>query len=98
VVLRDLTCIGPGGGRVSTRTDREHRIAWPQGHTSPENLAPVSRYWHRAKQAGWNYTRSRDGTTTWTSPLGRSYRVPPDRWPPPRLRRAPAQQPAGAAA
>lgn len=84
VRLRDLTCVGPGSDRSSERCDREHRIPWPRGTTSAANLAPVSRYWHRAKQAGWVYIRSRDGTTTWISPLGRTYLIPADRWPPPR--------------
>jgi hypothetical protein len=59
-MLRHLTCIDPGGGRASTRTDWEHRVAWPQGLTSADSLAPVSRC-YRAKEAGWGHTRSRDG-------------------------------------
>lgn len=80
VQLRDLTCIGPGTSRSSDRSDLEHLIPWPHGPTGVDNLAPVSRFWHRAKQAGWRYRRSQDGTTTWTSRLGRRYRVPADRW------------------
>lgn len=96
--LRDLTCIGPGTSRSSDRSDLEHLIPWPHGPTSAENLAPVSRFWHRAKQAGWGYRRSRDGTTTWTSRLGRRYRVPADSWRPTEWERSGGQAATGTAA
>ena len=76
--LRDRRCIGPGCTVPAHRCDVEHRIPWPHGPTCPENTAPISRRCHRAKQAGWRYQRTPDGTTTWTAPGGRTYRVPPD--------------------
>lgn len=85
VRLRDHRCIGVGCHVAARQCDDEHRVAWPAGHTGPGNLGPVSRRCHRAKQSGWSYVRARDGTTVWTSPLGRSYRKPPDDVPPPRL-------------
>lgn len=76
---RDRHCIGPGCSVPATQCDLEHRAAWPLGPTGPDNLAPVSRHCHRAKQAGWRYVRGPDGGTTWYPPRsGRSYLVPPE--------------------
>ncbi len=42
----------------------------PEPQTRPENLAPLCRRHHRMKTHGhWSYTRNRDGTYTWSSPL-----------------------------
>jgi hypothetical protein len=81
VRTRDPHCVGIGCSVPSSRCDTEHRDPWPHGPTSPENLSPLSRRCHRAKQAGWRYVRSRDGTTTWHPPGSRgTYVVGP---PPP---------------
>jgi hypothetical protein len=81
VRTRDPHCVGIGCSVPSSRCDTEHRDPWPHGPTSPENLSPLSRRCHRAKQAGWRYVRSRDGTTTWYPPGSRrTYVVGP---PPP---------------
>jgi hypothetical protein len=75
--LRDRTCVGPGCHVPARRCDLEHRIPWPQGPTSPANVSPVSRHCHRAKQAGWRYTRHPDGSTTWhPADSRRTYTVP----------------------
>jgi len=76
---RDTTCIGPGCSVPASRCDTEHLNPWPHGPTSPHNLSPVSRRCHRAKNAGWRYTRAPDGTTTWHPPGSRrTYVVAPE--------------------
>lgn len=87
VRLRDPHCIGIGCSTPAHRCDLEHRVPWPHGPTGPDNTAPVSRRCHRVKQAGWTYVRTRDGTTIWTAPNGRTYRRPGTTWvvPPVRL-------------
>ena len=83
--LRDQRCVGIGCSRPATHCDVEHRVPWPHGPTDAENTALVSRRCHRAKQAGWSYRRTRDGTTWWTSPGGRTYRRPADDLPAPAV-------------
>jgi hypothetical protein len=80
VGLRDPHCIGIGCSTPAWRCDVEHRIPWPHGPTGPGNTGPVSRRCHRIKQAGWTYVRSRDGTTIWAAPNGRTYRRPGTTW------------------
>jgi hypothetical protein len=79
--LRDLRCAGPGCS--SGRCDRDHHIPHPQGPTSASNLGLLSRRCHRAKHTDWQLVRHPDGSTTWTSSLGRSYNRPGPHEPPP---------------
>ena len=83
VDLRDAHCCGPGCS--STRTDRDHHEPWPAGPTAERNLGRLSRRCHRAKHHGWTLLRHQDGSTTWTSPLARSYDRPGPHRPPPRV-------------
>lgn len=71
VDLRDRRCSGPGCS--STRTHRDHADHWPVGRTEARNLQRLSARCHRAKHTGWTVERHLDGSTTWLSPLGRSY-------------------------
>ncbi|MDQ3611391.1 MAG: hypothetical protein M4D85_07285, partial [Actinomycetota bacterium] len=48
--------------------DRDHRLPWPLGATSEQNLQNTSRRWHRAKHTGWHTSLLDDGTIRWTSP------------------------------
>ncbi len=72
--LRSPRCEWPGCGVRAVRCDAEHDIAWPDGPTCACNLGPCCRRHHRVKQTGWTKTRHDDGTVTWTSPTGRSWR------------------------
>ena len=84
VRLRDRSCTGPGCSRPARVCDLDHRDPWPLGATSADNLGALSRRCHNAKtHGGWRLRRDRDGTTVWTSPLGRTYRRAAPWRPPP---------------
>ncbi|MDQ3503106.1 MAG: HNH endonuclease [Actinomycetota bacterium] len=83
--LRDVRCAGPGCG--STRTHRDHHVPYPDGPTAAWNLGLLSERCHAAKHHGWTLVRHPDGSTTWTSPLGRSYHRPSPHRRPPRISR-----------
>ena len=83
VVMRDGTCRFPYCTHPATGSDLDHAIPYPDGPTAVTNLHAVSRRHHRAKTEGrWQVSLDPDtATTTWTSPLGRSYLTrPPQRW------------------
>ena len=82
VDVRDLYCCGPGCS--SRRTERDHLDPWPNGPTSAANLSLESPRCHHAKHAGWTLVKHPDGSSTWTSPLGRTYTRPSPHAPPPR--------------
>jgi hypothetical protein len=81
VDARDRRCAGVGCS--STRCDRDHLVAYPQGPTAVGNLGLKSPRCHGAKHNGWTMVRHPDGSVTWTSPLGRTYRRPSPHVPPP---------------
>lgn len=81
--LRDVHCAGPGCS--STCCDRDHLVPYPQGKTSASNLGLLSPRCHRAKHHGWTLVRHPDGSTTWTSPLHRTYHRPGPHHPPPAV-------------
>ena len=94
VDVRDVHCCGPGCS--SSRTDRDHLIPYPTGPTSAGNLGRLSPRCHRAKHGGWTLVRHPDGSTSWTGPLGRTYRRPSPHSPPPDVdlwQRPPAVRP-----
>ena len=70
VQARDRSCTFPGCDRAATQTDLDHRIPWPRGSTTPDNLHCLCRHHHRAKQAGYTPALRPDGVTVWTSPSG----------------------------
>ncbi|MFG1925126.1 DUF222 domain-containing protein [Cryptosporangium sp. NPDC048952] len=76
------TCMFPGCSMPSYRCDLDHNIRHIDGgHTSTQNLLPLCRRHHRAKdEAGWEVAHdAATGTCTWTSPAGHTYTVtPPD--------------------
>ncbi|MDT7571297.1 MAG: hypothetical protein QOE05_1471 [Actinomycetota bacterium] len=74
VDARDRWCAGVGCS--STRCDRDHLVAYPQGPTAVGNLGLKSPRCHGAKHNGWTMVRHPDGSVTWTSPLGRTYSRP----------------------
>ena len=59
---RDRTCVFPGCTRPASRADVDHRIPWPAGRTSAENLQCLCRRHHRAKQAVFTVLADHDGT------------------------------------
>lgn len=83
VDARDVRCCGPGCS--STHTHRDHLDPYPAGPTSAANLGRLSPRCHRAKHAGWTLVRHADGSTTWTSPVGRTYDRPSPHAPPPHV-------------
>lgn len=87
VKLRDQRCTGPGCTMPASRCDLDHEIAWPDGPTAEWNLSDKSRRCHNAKHHGWQVTRHPDGTTDWTSPLGRAYTSRSAWLPPPAFTR-----------
>ena len=69
------------------RCDLDHEKAHPEGPTAEWNLSDKSRRCHGAKHHGWAVARDGDGTSTWTSPLGRSYTSHSQWQPPPKVAR-----------
>ncbi len=96
VRARDRTCVMPGCAAPAARADIDHVIpARPDprtgrptlGPTNADNLATECRHHHLAKDGGGGFglVSEGDGSFTWTTPLGRTYRREPTRlWYPPR--------------
>ncbi len=86
-------CTRPGCAH--TAADLDHATSWQDaGTTGLANLHPVCRGCHTAKHAGWTVRIDRDGTTTWTTPHGRSASTrPADLRPEDRLQRPGPPQP-----
>jgi hypothetical protein len=79
---RDRVCGFPGCNIPAHRCDLDHTTPYPKGPTNPANMGALCRRHHRAKHhAGWTLTRTPDGTPTWTSPAGKTYRVTPPGYP-----------------
>jgi hypothetical protein len=84
VTARDRECTGIGCHRKAHRTELDHIIPFSHGgHTSADNLAPECRREHHLNHnAGWHTTRNPDdGSTTWTTPTGRTYTKPAAQYP-----------------
>ena len=62
VQARDVQCVFPGCTRPARKTDLDHRIPWPRGSTSAENLHCLCRRHHRAKQAAFTVLHDEHGT------------------------------------
>ena len=78
VIARDGTCRGIGCRVPARHSDLDHIRPWPAGPTAVRNLHPVHRLHHRIKTLTDTAVHvDPDGTTVWTLPSGRSYRVPP---------------------
>jgi hypothetical protein len=89
VRARDQECPSPSCHHPADRGDIDHVVpARPDpvtglptlGTTSDHNLAPPCPHHHHGKDAGRGFVlhRARDGTYTWTTPLGRVYTWRPD--------------------
>ncbi|WP_460774066.1 HNH endonuclease signature motif containing protein [Microbacterium sp. GXF7504] len=78
---RSERCLAPGCGMAASRCDIDHAIPWEDGGTTAVwNLGPLCRGHHTMRHHGrWRIRQLDGGTVEWTSPLGRVYRVEPDR-------------------
>jgi hypothetical protein len=86
VDLRDVTSVFPGDATGARRSERDHRLPYPLGRTSAENLQNLAKHWHRAKHhGGWDCVEEPDGTIRWTSPTKGVYRRRPVRTIPPPI-------------
>ncbi|MBC7372943.1 MAG: HNH endonuclease, partial [Frankiales bacterium] len=81
---RDRTCVFPGCPRIATRTDLDHRIPWPAGMTSTDNLQCLCRHHHRAKHAIFTVKADPDTTIVWITRGGWIFRRHPHRHRPQR--------------
>ena len=88
VSLRDRTCDGPTGARVSSRRcDLDHADPYPHGPTAAWNLAARAQRTHGLKHYGWVPLRT-PTTTYWTSPAGQVVAVPRHTSAPPGIDRS----------
>jgi hypothetical protein len=78
IKARDRHCTFQGCHQRAETCDLDHVEPHPQGATAAWNIDPKCRHDHRLKTfSGWTVERSADGTTTWTTPGGRRYLIPP---------------------
>jgi hypothetical protein len=78
VLTRDATCRGIGCRIPATICDLDHEVPWPAGPTAITNLHALHQRHHDAKtHTDTTVVTEPDGTTVWTLPTGRTYRVPP---------------------
>lgn len=83
VMIRDRTCRNPSCRRPAAQCDLDHVIPYDRGgRTCDCDIGPECRTHHQLKQLpGWQLSRARDGTFTWTTPAGLAYRKEPYRYP-----------------
>lgn len=67
VQARDRTCTFPGCTGTAVTSDLDHRVPWPTGPTSSDNLHCLCRRHHRAKQAAFTVHLAPDGSTVWST-------------------------------
>jgi hypothetical protein len=78
VRARDRRCRFPGCAAPASQCDTDHVRPWPHGPTTASNLGPGCRGHHRVKtHSGWQCEVNRDGSMTWTSPLGTRHTTHP---------------------
>ena len=83
ITARDRTCRTPGCLQPAERCQIDHVEPFHPdqpvgGQTTHTNLDGKCQHHHRAKDGGgFLNTRDPDGTTHWTTPLGRNYTLPP---------------------
>lgn len=82
VTARDQMCVWPGCRRSAARSEKDHRVPYPDGPTSVVNLDDLCRSHHRVKHTrGYRVRREPNGDYVITTPRGT------------RLRSRPAEQP-----
>lgn len=73
------TCTGPGCRRPAHLCDGDHRVPFPEGPTSPENVHPACRPHHRTKtHGGWRIEKTANGTLVWITKHGYRFHHQPD--------------------
>lgn len=76
VTSRDHTCVWPGCRRPSVLADLDHRVPYPEGETSSDNLQPLCGRHHQVKHAhGYGVVRNDDGSYTWSTRHGSPFRT-----------------------
>jgi hypothetical protein len=71
---RSQTCTAPACNAQAQYCDIDHTVPYPDGPTCECNTNPKCRRHHRTKQApGWNTAQPAPGTSTWTTPSGRTH-------------------------
>jgi len=77
LTARDLTCGQPGCHRDARFCQADHIRPWGQGgHTAACSMSMRCIRHHNLKtHHGWTYVRNEDGTTTFTTPTGHTYRT-----------------------
>jgi Domain of unknown function (DUF222) len=74
VRARDKTCRFPGCTRAAQRCELDHRIPYPVGPTSADNLDALCTHHHQLKhRSNWTGERLSNGDYQWTSPAGHTY-------------------------
>ena len=84
ITARDQVCRFPGCERSARGGQIDHANPWSQGgKTDRENLGALCVRHHQLKTHGeWCITESAaDGSTTWRTPSGRKYSIPPPELP-----------------
>lgn len=72
IEVRDGVCQFPTCARPAGQCDMDHRVPWPHGPTSGENMWPLCRRHHRMKTAGIFAAELDDnGRPVWRLPSGR---------------------------
>ena len=85
VIDRDQYCVHPGCRRPAANCELDHRVPWPQGPTSAENLQPLCKRHHHLKHhSNWRIRRCDDGSYQWQSPTRHTYRYRPPELPAPQ--------------
>lgn len=76
---RDRRCRHYGCEQPAHRADIDHTTRYPDGPTTPDNLATLCRRHHRMKHAnnGWKLKQQPNAKLEWTSPTGRKYATNP---------------------
>jgi hypothetical protein len=78
VTARDGTCRGLGCRIPARLCDLDHQVPWPAGPTAVSNLHALHQRHHDLKtHTDTTVITEPDGSTVWTLPSGRTYRVPP---------------------
>jgi hypothetical protein len=98
LIARDGTCRSPGCLQPADRCETDHVIPYrpgkPTGGSTNHDLLEIKcKHHHRAKDGGgFSNTRDPDGTSHWTTPLGRKYTRPPHSvWHPTNAEPGPAE-------
>lgn len=81
-VAMNITCVWPGCLRPATIIPLDHRVPFPLGKTSTLNLQPLCERHHKVKHSqGFEVVREADGSVTWTSRFGSTFRTPAQDYP-----------------